>query len=226
MPIGIHFFLCVLVFLIGGCFDQKEPREYREFSKPPEAGIHLQSASDGAHHEIFDLPKVARVEPAVAVSSDKLKLHIDDVWSKQSPVWYKAPLAQMSISTFKPTMEDTGVRVTFTVLSGSGGGTKENVTRWIRQLSHLVVSEARIASFVSELETRTSSSGLSFTLVDLTSFGSRESETSMLACVIYLGDQTLFIKLSGALSELKDLKDIFIAKANATAEIKTQDENQ
>lgn len=229
---GFNYFLCVLVVVIGGCSDHELPRVYQEFSEQPEAVLQPcvkpSDSHDHSHEHSYapDDHKTAGQVSTTQISDEKLKAHIDHVWSEQIPAWLAAPPATMSLATFKPSDNNTTTQVTFTVLSGEGGGIKGNVTRWIGQLNHLTITEAQAAAFISKLEAEANSDGHSFTPVDFTSFGVADTELSLLAAVIPLNDRTLFVKLSGPLSELKNLRDVFFNKVSATAEIESYDENQ
>lgn len=210
---------------MSGCSEHQTPREYQEVSKRPSVASHLDGVPEDTHHGMFFPPQKEVPEPMLEIKKDSLKSHIEAVWTEMAPAWVEAPLAAMSIATFKPSSATTGAQVTFTVLAGKGGGLQENVTRWLRQLKLLTPTDEQLEAFLAKLETKKSSTGISFTFVDFTSLGTQGNEPSMLAAVVDLGNQTLFIKLSGSLSELKLLRREFLNKLNATVELKGQSEN-
>ena len=120
----------------------------------------------------------------------------------------------MRLASFALGGEDAPGQCSIVTLAGAGGGLEANIRRWMGQLGVPVPEEEDFLAFVGEQERFAAGGGdIPGVLVDLTGLSEARGEQadSMLAGVITAGGQTVFIKLTGPVSLLKNEKDRFAA---------------
>ena len=174
------------------------------------AGLQAQSsANSGSGMSMSTMP----VTPELEQSVDRSPL----VW--QTPAgWSEQKGSGLRLATFTTTGGVGPTETSIISLGGSAGGLQANVGRWLRQVN-ISVNDADLQRFLAEQEQLTTASGLSLTLVDLTTLQSDApaDAPSMIAAIIDRGRSQIFVKMTGgkaAISaRLPDFRDLILSIA-------------
>jgi len=124
--------------------------------------------------------------------------------------WREEAGSGMRLATF--TVDRSGSMGTCTVVSlgGAAGGLEANVRRWLGQLQIDVPPRKELFAFLERQPRIHTEGGYDGALVDMTPLGNQEPDaTSMLAALFTIDGATVFLKLTGPQSLLKEEKDSF-----------------
>ena len=130
-------------------------------------------------------------------------------WSTPSE-WIVKQGSGMRLVSFT-TKENSSLDVSIVALGGQAGGLSANINRWLKQINLPEMSEADLQNFLAQQKKFTSAGGLEVTLLDFPSLqkNTQDKTPSMLAAIIGLNDQTVFVKMTGTLSEIERNRTIF-----------------
>ena len=118
--------------------------------------------------------------------------------------WTEKRGSGMRLATFIIRANGKETTCTIIPLKGDGGGLKPNILRWLNQLKIKMFPEEKLDQFISSQKTFKTSGNLSAILIDFTSVTPPDSDLSMLAAIVSLKNKTVFIKMVGEKSVLKE----------------------
>ena len=116
------------------------------------------------------------------------------VW-QTPPAWQELPGDGIRLAAFRYEQGDRRVETTVVMLGGIAGGVEANVVRWLDQIG-LQLTGDELAQFLAGGEQITTGDGMPLTMYDFTRLASTGGD-SILAAVGPVGEQTLFVKMSG-----------------------------
>ena len=116
------------------------------------------------------------------------------VW-QTPPAWQELPGDGIRLAAFRYEQGDRRVETTVVMLGGIAGGVEANVVRWLDQIG-LQLTGDELAQFLAGGEPITTGDGMPLTMYDFTRLASTGGD-SILAAVGPVGEQTLFVKMSG-----------------------------
>ncbi|MHC4393155.1 MAG: hypothetical protein ACYS22_17825 [Planctomycetota bacterium] len=124
--------------------------------------------------------------------------------------WQRKPDRQMRVASFAPDGR-TDIECYLTVLGGAGGGLDANLNRWLDQLGQKPLSAAEIQELpranVLGIESPILEAEGAFTGMD----GPKQGGFALLGTVVNLGQQTLFIKMTGPKEQIAAERENFTA---------------
>lgn len=106
------------------------------------------------------------------------------------------------------TLRVQGMDVTITSFPGDVGGDEANIRRWMDQLRQSSPDDA-IKRLIEAPQTATTAGGFPLRLYDFAEVLPADAATSTLAGIIPVGEQTVFIKLTGEAAKLASVKNAF-----------------
>ena len=116
------------------------------------------------------------------------------VW-QTPPAWQELPGDGIRLAAFRYEQGDRRVETTVVMLGGIAGGVEANVVRWLDQIG-LQLTGDELAQFLAGGEQIVTGDGMPLTMYDFTRLASTGGD-SILAAVGPVGEQTLFVKMSG-----------------------------
>ncbi len=191
-PLGYWRALCaVLVLLsVSSCQPQSQRREYEE--------VVIGSPQQNPH-AMTGMPMVND-----AMKDEMMKSVSKTAWQWVTPQgWQEKPGSAMRLATFTSVDAVNPIECTIVSLSGQGGGFEANVRRWMGQINISFPTEKEFQEFLSKQEKLTTGSGLTVELVDFTLAASDPQSQSMLASIITLENEKVFIKMTGQVKALE-----------------------
>ncbi len=204
---------------------------YRPIQGAPRADARLVGvAAEGSNSSVF----VKLVGPATAVAREleRFERFVDSIErSPDAPVrlpgagaeglrwdrpadWMLAPARPMRLATFLPGGSDE-LDVSLSLLPGTAGGPQANFNRWRGQMGREPLSREEIAELPTMgvlgvqapwIEVAGEFQGMS---------GEPLPAAALLGFVVSLGDDTLFLKLTGPAERVRSLRDEFFAFARS-----------
>lgn len=198
------FVLCALVLSACGR-DATSPqmRRYREIATTPHTHAEESSGASSmerAQSQMGGSGMNAPGAPAVSAASVAVNWTTPDGWTEQRG-------NPMRIATFLVGPEKA--ECTLTAFPGTVGGIEENLQRWAGQIGLQATPEG-FAKFARAPLTFKTEGGFSCLVYDFASLAPN-AEPSMLAAILPLDEQTLFVKLTGPRALLADQKEAFTA---------------
>ena len=139
------------------------------------------------------------IQPAAPTPSTRLAWNTPDGWIEQ-------PATEMRLATFKVDSAECTI-ITF---PGNVGGSEANVRRWLGQLQ-IQPPETDFQKFMSDAPTFQTEGGFQGTFFDFESLIASNATTSMLATIIPMDGQMIFIKLMGDKTVVADNREKFKA---------------
>lgn len=106
------------------------------------------------------------------------------------------------------TLKVQGVECSITSFPGDVGGDEANIRRWLGQLS-VQVSEDKIKSFASAPVKLQTSNGVEIRMFDYADLIGAGATTSTLVSIIPMGEQLVFVKMTGDAAVLAAQKSAF-----------------
>ena len=166
-----YVLLAVAAVAVAACAREPRVREYDEV-------VIKRSPVEAA----FDGSGAAAAAPAPLV------------W-QTPPAWQELPGDGIRLAAFRYEQGDRRVETTVVMLGGIAGGVEANVVRWLDQIG-LQLTGDELAQFLAGGEQITTGDGMPLTMYDFTRLASTGGD-SILAAVGPVGEQTLFVKMSG-----------------------------
>ncbi|VAX37448.1 hypothetical protein MNBD_UNCLBAC01-1083 [hydrothermal vent metagenome] len=181
--------IVILGLFLSSCENrQVQRREYKEIvitvPSPVMSSKNSQGSMKGSSSSDNELPPVTK--PAI-------------IW-KAPNEWLETKGSSMRLVSFSTPSDNPQnyIECSIVSLSGKAGGVKANVMRWMSQVN-LNSDQPEVDSFLNNLEKTTTGSGLPVTIVDFTILQVSDDElsSSMMAAIIELTDEIVFIKMTG-----------------------------
>lgn len=124
--------------------------------------------------------------------------------------WKEKTAGGMRLASFI-SETDPHLDVSIVSLSGEAGGISANINRWLGQLHLPVFDDATLQPFLSKQEKFFSDGGLLVTLVDFSALLPKDDQSlpGMLAAIVELSDQTVFVKMTGTIGEINKNRELF-----------------
>lgn len=117
--------------------------------------------------------------------------------------WQEEKGSGMRLASFSIGEGEAAGLCTIITLSGSAGGTESNVRRWLGQMN-LEMTDAELQAFLAKQESLSTADGLAGLFVNFLPLTVEPSSPSMLATFYNSGGQTVFVKLTGPASLVKE----------------------
>lgn len=197
------FVLCALSLSACGR-DSSAPqmRRYREIATTPHTHAEQSPEANAIERAQAQMGGDMNAPGAPAVSAAKVAVN----WTTPEG-WTEQPGNPMRIATFLVGPEKA--ECTLTAFPGTVGGIEENLQRWAGQIG-LRVTPENLAKFARAPATFKTDGDFSCLVYDFASVAP-DAEPSMLAAILPLDEQTLFVKLTGPRALLAEQKEAFTA---------------
>ena len=136
--------------------------------------------------------------------------------STESPIIWKVPAgwqekvaSGMRLASFA-SKTDYSIDVSIISLSGAAGGVAANINRWMNQMHLAPLNEGELNQFLSKQEKFTTENGLSVMIVDFSPLLPKDqSLSSILAGIVELPEQTIFVKMTWTRGEIDENRGSF-----------------
>lgn len=123
--------------------------------------------------------------------------------------WQEVAGSGMRLATFNSTDKSNPIECTIVSLSGQGGSFEANVSRWMGQIKVSFSNDNEFQAFLSKQKKIKTDGGLTAEVVDFTSISSDPKLPSMIAAIISLENEKVFIKMSGQSKALEKNREPF-----------------
>jgi len=159
------------------------------------------------YEEVVTVQEQKSNETAVASFSSEEKSPFN--WSIPDG-WKEKPAGGMRLASFT-SETDAHLDVSIVSLSGAAGGVSANINRWLGQLHLSAFNDEILQQFLSKQEKFTTAAGLFVTMVDFSALMPEDNQSlpSMLAAIIQLSNQTVFVKMTGTVGEINKNRELF-----------------
>jgi hypothetical protein len=124
--------------------------------------------------------------------------------------WNELTGSGFRLASFKTSAETDAAQCSIVVLQGDGGGITANVQRWMFQLDMIPLEGGPLDDFVAGQETFKTVDNRPGILIDLSTMDSSEEKktgTMIMASMVFLPHETVFIKMVGSPSVCKQNRD-------------------
>lgn len=111
--------------------------------------------------------------------------------------WVEKEALGIRLATFDVQYENQFALCTIVSLQGDGGGIKANVLRWLAQQDLKMGSEDDLDDFILKQKRFTTEQNIPATLIDFTSLVFSSEQQTMLALILNLPRETVFVKMIG-----------------------------
>ncbi len=193
-------YLLILFFIFCGCEQKPQVRHYTEMmievaplprmTADPHAGIDMEMATP--------------MPTANDAVGSKIAWDVPAGWQQEAG-------NSMRLATFHLASDPKAFDCSIVSLGGMAGGIEANLSRWMKQIN-LETSEEEFSQFLRSAQALKTKTGKAIALYDFTHL-QKDADgkmPSILAAVLYLGDATVFVKLSGSIDALKTNRQQFI----------------
>jgi len=113
-------------------------------------------------------------------------------------------------------LADGATECAITAFPGEVGGIEANLARWLGQLDVEVPGDA-LASFARKPETMQSDAGLPCLIYDFSQVLPPDSAQTILAAIVPMKDQTVFVKITAPPAVIVRERDAFLALCRSLA---------
>jgi len=191
----LYYLLPVILLITFSCNDSSEVRKYQE--KNPTSSQNSQQVT----------PEIAPAHGNVSKPG-----HSHFQWDTPEG-WIEDPNASgFRIASFTIKSGNRNSICTIIPLQGEAGGIKANVSRWLGQITNTMnPDETTLEKILAKQEKFLTKGQFPAVMVDLTPFTPETSDNSILATIINIQGNSLFVKMSGDKSLLIENKDKFIS---------------
>jgi len=173
--------LCLCALFLSSCGHKPQERHYKEIIIEPEAAAPAAGIPVASPGLSWDLPQG----------------------------WKQIPADGMRLASFQLLVHPQSFDCYILALPGAAGGMEANLKRWLGQLG-LTSSDADINKLLATSQVFKTRDGVDAKVFDFTVLYQQDTDKSMLAAIINLGDTTVFVKMTGAGVVLRQNKDDFL----------------
>jgi len=186
------------------CDNRIQQRSYKETILEPKS----QEQDLLAIHA--NVPQFLLKDKKVSVEEE-----IENLFQPQSKVswtvpdgWSEYPGSGMRMATLK-SKDEFPVECSLVSLEGRAGGLESNVIRWMQQIQLSIPSEEVLNEFLASQESIQLNQGPAAKIIDLTPFSveANQEQASMIAALIINEQSTLFVKMTGSVTNLTQQKN-------------------
>lgn len=139
------------------------------------------------------------------VKSDTRKI----IW-KTPAGWLEKEARGIRLATFDIKSDNEFALCTIITLQGDGGGIKANVIRWLGQLDLKMGSEDELDNFILKQKRFTTEQKMPATFIDFTPLVNSIDRNTMMALIIKLPRETIFLKMIGKNNILQKSREKFL----------------
>lgn len=120
--------------------------------------------------------------------------------------WSEIPGGGMRVVSFKSSRDPEAVDVSIVSLSGEAGGLEPNLIRWGKQIGiDLQADESGLKGLIDKAQRLTAHDGSQVQVFDFRTLQKDKTDAkSMVASMLRIGGSTVFVKMTGNASSLKD----------------------
>lgn len=207
MNLKTTFIILLILISACSCENRRMVRVYEEVTVNPEPPVMKNP------HGSMPMPMNTGMDfqaqdPAMQAMLTNSVAGVNLTWSVP-PGWTEQKGTGMRLATFSASGENP-VECSVISLSGASGGLEANVTRWLGQIA-LELSQQEFEKFMSAQPTIVSAGQLKIRLIDFRPLYpfKDDLQPSIMAGIIELEQQTVFIKLTGSLRALNGNQEKF-----------------
>jgi len=192
-------FLFTISVLVCGCGNEPGERHYKEVVIAAPSS-QMQAMSGDPHAGLgLDMPNVNE------------KSHHESALAWKAPAgWKEEPGSGMRMATFKLADRPDDIDVSIVPLSGAAGGLQANLQRWAGQIG-LEIAPADFNGFINDASVVKTQAGAEASIYNFTILqkGLNDSTKSMIAAMIELGEETVFVKMTGTIKTVTQNYEAF-----------------
>ncbi|MGE0266836.1 MAG: hypothetical protein AB7S78_00090 [Candidatus Omnitrophota bacterium] len=198
MKLKTAFILCLIVVSAVSCENRRLVRVYEEVTTNPEPPVMKNPHGSMPMNRGMDFQAQ---DPAMQAMLTNSVAGINLTWTVPAG-WTEQKGTGMRLATFTTSGENP-IDCSVVSLSGPSGGLEANVKRWLGQIA-LDLPDEEFETFMSAQETFVSAGQLNIRLIDFRPLYpfKDDLQPSIVAGIIELEQQTVFIKLTGSLRAL------------------------
>lgn len=149
------------------------------------------------------------------VSERTTKPELRRITWKTPPGWTEKESRGIRLATFDIRSGQQHALCTIVPLQGDGGGVKANVLRWLAQLDLKMDSEEALDEFVLKQKRFTTFNKIPATLIDFSPLAQSAKQQAMMALILRLSHETVFIKMIGEKTMLVKNREKLISLGNS-----------
>jgi hypothetical protein len=196
----MRFLIALLIPLfISGCSKGASERHYEEIVIQAPA-LNTPTMAEDPHEALgLDIP----------IMKNHTREDIGLTWDVPTG-WKEEPGSGMRMATFHLSDHPDDIDASIVSLGGVAGGVSANLARWAKQIN-LDVASAEFDQFVNEAPVLKTAAGIEARIFDFTKLqlGENPSAKSMIAAIVELGDETVFVKMTGTIQAVWTNKEAF-----------------
>jgi hypothetical protein len=173
--------ICAISLIISGCQERPQERHYTEITITAPA---------------LDAPTVNSIHP----------YH----WTVPES-WKELPGDNLRLATFHLLADEKAMDCSIVSLGGMAGGMEANLSRWLGQLE-IAPASNNLPKLMKTVQSFKTVGGLDAQVYDFNVLrnSSDVHAKSMLAAMLLMGNETVFIKMVGSARDLKDNREAFL----------------
>ncbi|MCB9771775.1 MAG: hypothetical protein H6754_04435 [Candidatus Omnitrophica bacterium] len=192
------FLFLTITGLLTSCEKQNAPRTFNEYtSESFEQSLPTMQISRDQDdpHAGFNKAQLAKMllENNPESASQNLM-----TWSVPKN-WEERPAQGMRIATFVDKSSPESIDCSIVTLGAGAGGLSANIIRWLEQIKVPIPPESELNAFITNAEKIQINDNLSASIFNFSTLQKKDSITSpsMIAAIIEIPDQRIFIKMTG-----------------------------
>ena len=185
--------LVILFIVLAGCGEKPQVRQYTEIMM--DAPQTMTGPVESDPHAGLDMAAASAMAAAHNAGAAKI------VWDVPAG-WAQEPGGNMRLATFRLAADPQAFDCSIVSLPGGAGGLEANLKRWMGQI-HLDVSDEQLAQFMAASKDNV----FDFTQMQK---GRDHLTDSMIAAMIEVDTDTIFVKMKGTIAAVSKNKDSFL----------------
>lgn len=202
--------LVILVLLFSGCGqdDSSKTRQYTEITIQSPLEQAPKMASGGDPHAGLDMGSMAQDPHAgldmgafAGMSGTASEDSQSNLTWNLPKGWKQSPASKMRLATLRLASDPTAIDCSIISLPGGAGGLEPNLRRWMGQIG-LDVPEDQFTAFMANAKDKV----FDFSLLQK---GADQSQKSMIAAMLTIDSNTIFVKMTGTVGSVSKNKKEF-----------------
>lgn len=186
------------IMLLASLISCKREATIKDFSEP--------SGGESTHNAS---PNNPGSPGAVAENSQPASTAPHFTWETPHGWTEKRSEGGFRLASFSIPFADPDTTCTIIPLKGEAGGLKANISRWLDQINVKMDNGAPLNTLVESCEKFRTKGGYSAVLADLTPLVRDKNDSAIIAAVISVGGDSIFIKIFGSQSLLVENREKF-----------------
>ncbi len=200
--------LCVFfIVLLAGCQQKSQENHYKEvIVEPPQANVSSNLVAPMSDQSLAINPHAGLDMPAMG---SPFTWQVPDGWKQESG-------EGMRLASFHLISDAQAIDGSIVALGGMAGGLEANLRRWMGQIG-LQASPDELGRLIAAAPGTKIKTGQEGKIFDFTNLQSKAKPTdkSMVVVMVTLDEETLFVKMTGALDSVQKNKEDFFKLAGS-----------